>query len=87
MYYVYVIVEKETGSIYVGFSSNLKQRMVANNRGTGARYTHTGKWTLAYYEAYLDRRDAWEREKRLKYEGRAKHQLFKRIQRSLTGQK
>jgi putative endonuclease len=87
MYYVYVIAQRETDRTYVGFTSDLKQRVAAHNKGCGSQYTRTGSWTLVYYEAYLDRRDAWEREKQLKCEGRAKHQLFKRIQKSLTGQK
>ncbi len=63
MYYVYVIVQSDTGKRY------------------------KGNWSLIYYEAFLNKKDALLREKKLKHDGRAKYHLFKRIEHSLAGQK
>ncbi len=87
MYYVYVLVEVETKKTYVGFTKDLKQRVKQHQEGKGAKFTKTGNWKLAYYEAFASEQDARIRERRLKYEGRSKRQLYERIQNSLTGWK
>ena len=87
IYYVYVIVEKQTGGRYVGFTADLKKRLSDHNRQRGALYTKTGQWFLAYYEAFLSRKDDITRENKLKQDGRSRYQLFRRIDESLAGQK
>ena len=87
MFYVYVIVEKQTGKKYVGFTADLKKRLNDHNSQRGAQYTKTGHWFLAYYEAFLSRKDAITRENKLKQDGRSRYQLFRRIDESLAGQK
>ena len=72
MYYVYVLLEKESGNRYIGFSSNLRQRVKKHKSGSAARLTRNGQWELVYYEAYLSRADATKREYRLKQNGRAR---------------
>ena len=83
MYYVYILVEEVTGKTYLGFTKDLRRRIAQHHSGKGALYTKNGKWTLAYYEAFRNEADAQARERRLKQEGRAKRQLFERIQKSL----
>ena len=85
MYYVYVLAELETGKTYIGFTKDLRERVARHNSGKGSRYTKSGTWKLVYYEAFLSKKDAESRERRLKHEGRAKRQLFERIHESLTG--
>ena len=87
MYYVYVIVERHSAKRYVGYTSDLKRRIAEHNNRQGSKYTYGGEWFLAYYEAFLSKKDAETRERKLKDEGRAKYQLFRRIGDSLTGQK
>ena len=87
MYYVYVIVEKQTAKRYIGYTNDLKRRIEEHNSGQGSRYTCGGEWLLAYYEAFLSGKDARTRERKLKDEGRARYQLFRRIGDSLAGQK
>ena len=87
MYYVYVLAESETGKTYIGFTKDLRERVAQHNSGKGSRYTKSGTWKLVYYEAFLSRKDAMTRERRLKQEGRDKRQLFERIHDCLTGQK
>jgi putative endonuclease len=87
MYYVYVIVDKQAARRYVGYTADLKRRIAEHNSERGAKYTKTGDRLLAYYEAFASREDAVSRERRLKHEGRAKYQLFRRIEKSLADRK
>ena len=87
MYYVYLIVDETDREVYVGFTADLHRRMAEHRRGTGAKYTRKGIWRLAYYEAFLSQTDAPARERRPKHDGRARYQLYGRIERSLAGQK
>ena len=85
MWIVYVIQHSISNEIYVGATNNFKNRLERHNKGQ-ATYTkrESGKWDLVYAEAYRDKQDAFERESKLKYHGSAKHELKKRIKRSLT---
>ena len=87
MYYVYVLVEKASKERYIGFSSDLKNRIHQHTSGWGAKTTKRGTWNLVYYEAFVSESDARTRERRLKHDGRARYQLCARIQDSLAGQK
>ena len=82
MYYVYVLISNE-GDKYIGFTCDIKKRVNAHNDDRNKGYTKGKSWKLVYYEAYLDKKDALIREKRLKQDGRAKQGLMKRIQNSL----
>lgn len=67
-YFVYVLENQTDRSWYVGFTVNLKERIVQHNRHTGGEYTKkkNGNWKLIYCEIYLDKKDAVRREKFLK---------------------
>ncbi len=80
MYYVYVLISKE-GESYIGFTNDLRRRMAEHNTGKSLSTKHA-VWRLAYYEAYAVKDDAVRREKRLKDDGRARHQLMRRISES-----
>lgn len=82
MQYVYVL-KNEIGDLYYGCTNDLKKRLSEhNNNQSFATKKHS--WKLAYYEAYLDEKDAWEREKQLKQYGQALSQLKRRISNSLS---
>jgi putative endonuclease len=67
MYYVYVIQNLLSYDLYIGFTTNVKQRVFDHNSGKGARTTRRkGKWRLIYLEGYLTKNDAVSREKFLK---------------------
>ena len=52
MYYVYVLKSQKTKRFYIGYTSDLKQRVLDHNIGEMA--TKYGiPWKLIYYEAYL----------------------------------
>lgn len=66
MYYTYVLQNKDK-SLYIGYSSNLKQRVHDHLNGKGSKITkNEDDWKLIYYEAYLSEKDALSREKFLK---------------------
>ena len=77
MSYVYFLVSPCGRQIYVGFSNDLKQRMLEHQR------TEHPEWKLVYYEAYCSESDARRRERRLKDHGNAIRELKKRIGDSL----
>lgn len=80
MYYFYVI-ENELGDLYYGNTNNLKRRLWEHQEGRSFA-TKGSEWTLIYYEAYRDKRDAKDREWKIKNNGGTKPHLKKRISRS-----
>ncbi len=66
MHYAYILRNKDE-SLYIGYSSNLKQRISDHFNGKGCKTTKSKEdWKLIYYEAYLTKEDAVGREKFLK---------------------
>ncbi len=64
-YYVYILEENLKKSLYIGFTSNLRKRIVGHSSGN-TRTTRNGNYSLIYYESYLNKADALGREKFLK---------------------
>ncbi len=79
MFYIYLLKSPKTEQIYVGFTTDLKRRFLEHQK----LQRHKG-WKLIYYEAYLNREDAMERERKLKSYGSSLQKLKLRIQRSLN---
>ena len=78
MTYVYLLQSPKTKQIYIGFTEDLKRRFNEHQK----IQKHKG-WRLIYYEAYLRREDAVEREQMLKHYGNAKQSLLQRLDASL----
>jgi predicted GIY-YIG superfamily endonuclease len=86
MWTVYIIQQSISKELYVGVTSDLKERIEKHNahhKGACTRRRHEGEWILVYAEAYRDKEDAYTREFRLKQRGRAKQEVLKRAERSL----
>ena len=66
MHYVYVLRSLSDDGLYVGYSANLRRRLVQHNEGAAFATSHRGPWKLIYYEAYLEQVDALGRERYLK---------------------
>lgn len=79
MYYVYIIQSKQNNSLYIGYTTSLKQRIIHHNQGLDKSTKYMIPWELIYFEAYKDQKLALTRERRLKYYGKALAQLKKRI--------
>ncbi|OHA15263.1 MAG: hypothetical protein A3H57_02575 [Candidatus Taylorbacteria bacterium RIFCSPLOWO2_02_FULL_43_11] len=84
MYYVYLQKHTVTKEIYIGKTNNLKRRLSEHNNGE-QKSTHRkdGEWKFVYLEVYRSKKDADDREMKLKHHGRAKQELYKRISSSL----
>jgi len=85
MHYVYLLQsELKKDKIYIGTTGDLERRLHEHNSGK----TYTTQWhqpyRIVYYEAYLDKQDALERERKLKHHGSVIGHLKKRVERSLN---
>ena len=68
-YCVYLIVSlasKRKLISYVGYTSNLKQRLLLHNNSKGAKFTRGRKWYLAYSMKYVNKSTAMKEEYKLK---------------------
>ncbi len=71
MNYTY-IVKCADGTLYTGWTNQLKERVRAHNEGRGAKYTKTRRPVeLIYYETYPTKEEAMSREWHLKQLKRA----------------
>lgn len=66
--YVYVLGSEQAGvkRSYVGWTTDLGQRLARHNAGTGAKSTRGRVWFLLYAERYQTRSEAMSREWHLK---------------------
>ena len=68
MFFVYLIakkIKKKTIS-YVGYTNNLKKRLVLHNTSKGAKFTRGKKWKLVYFKEYDKKNIAMKEEYKLK---------------------
>jgi putative endonuclease len=86
MRYVYVLKSQKYKSVklYFGSTSDLKKRVDQHNMGLSISTKHGIPWKLVYYEAFLSKSDALERENRLKSGSSAVGFLKRRIKQSLV---
>ncbi|OGB75409.1 hypothetical protein A2810_01270 [candidate division Kazan bacterium RIFCSPHIGHO2_01_FULL_49_10] len=66
MYYVYVLRSKIDHNLYIGFSENLKQRVLDHNAGKNISTQLRKPLDLIFYEAFSNKFDALRRERYLK---------------------
>ena len=63
IFYVYVLLSKTKKPItYVGYTNNLKKRIILHNSGKGAKFTRGRKWKLIYKEKFQSKSKAISRE-------------------------
>ena len=84
MYYVYLLQSEKNRSTYIGYTSDLKNRLIEHNQGKTKSIKHNLPYRLIYYEAYQSKTDSRKREIELKKNSYKKEQLFKCLQNSLT---
>tara|TARA_Y100000741_G_scaffold345485_1_gene310957 strand:- start:223 stop:471 length:249 start_codon:yes stop_codon:yes gene_type:complete len=68
MYFVYLLITKNKNRTlsYVGYTNNIKKRLVLHNSSKGAKFTRGRKWKLAYYKKYDSKIIAMREEYKLK---------------------
>jgi putative endonuclease len=65
-YYTYVLKSKKDEKLYIGWSNNLRQRIVKHKRGMVLATRNRLPIELIYYEACINKNAAIAREKQLK---------------------
>ena len=66
MYSVYIIYSQKIDKYYIGFSSNVPERLHKHNRNSKG-FSNTGKpWVLVYQETFEIKKEAMLRECQLK---------------------
>ena len=66
MFYTYVLRSKKDNNLYIGFCSDLKQRLKEHNNGNVLSTKTRLPVELIYYEACLEKEKAIKREKYFK---------------------
>ena len=65
--HVVYILECSDGTLYTGYTNNLKQRLAKHEAGKGAKYTRgRGPFQLKYYQFFDTKQEAMQAEYRLK---------------------
>lgn len=70
MNYVYILHSKKDGNFHVGCTNNLNKRVREHNSKIVSSTSNRSPLALLYYEAFVNRSDAFFREKWLKTGGR-----------------
>lgn len=66
MFYTYVLQSLRDGSLYIGFTSDLKKRFESHNLGRNKATKPRIPYKIIFYEAMLNKIDAKKREIYLK---------------------
>jgi len=66
MFYVYILQSKKNKELYVGCTNNLKERFKKHNDGLVFSTRSNIPYIIIHYEYFLDKKDAFLREKWLK---------------------
>ena len=65
-YFVYVLISEQDNSWYIGYTSNLNERLKQYNSGKTITTSKKMPWIILYYEVSFNKEDAIAREKYLK---------------------
>ena len=67
-YYVYLLITYSNKKFisYVGYTNNLKNRLILHNNSQGAKFTKGRKWKLIYKKKYNNKSLAMKEEYKLK---------------------
>ena len=85
MCYVYVLKSEKDKKLYVGYATDVDNRVKAHNSGSCVSTKARRPLKLVYYEAYLSEKDARMREGKLKKFKNSYKELIKRIDSSIKG--
>jgi len=83
MHYVYILKSQKDKRLYIGYSNNLKLRIKEHNLGKVVSTKNRRPSMLIGYEAYINKKDAIDRERYLKSGGKAHNDLSMRFKNTL----
>tara|TARA_B100001121_G_C18383367_1_gene477281 strand:- start:363 stop:623 length:261 start_codon:yes stop_codon:yes gene_type:complete len=67
-YFVYILISQETKRpiTYVGYTNDLKKRLLLHNQSKGAKFTKGKLWKIIYKKKYKTKSEAMKNEYKLK---------------------
>ena len=76
-YFVYMLLSKYKSKFisYVGYTSNLKNRLILHNSSKGAKFTKGKKWKIIYYKRYISKSKAMRDEYKLKKDYKLRNKI------------
>ncbi len=85
MYTVYVLHSKSFNKIYIGYTSDIEQRLISHNHPGNKGWTKRfAPWILVYSEQYDSKTNAIAREKQLK-EHRGRDFIWEKVSMFYSG--
>jgi putative endonuclease len=85
-YFVYVLISLKDKKFYIGYTSDLKRRIFQHNQGKTDSLKNRGPLKLIYFEGYINKKDAQEKERFYK-SGRGHEVLKKNLENTLKDKK
>ena len=83
MFFVYVLQSDCNDPVYyIGVTGDLDRRLIEHNESKN-KSTSGKRWKFVYYEAYINKGYAYERESSLKKNRRMRSLLMERVKQSL----
>ena len=61
---------------YVGYTKNLKNRLIKHNSNKGAKYTKSNKWVIIYRKRFLSKSKAMSYEYNLKHDRKKRLRIY-----------
>ena len=86
MLYVYILRSKIDGKLYIGFTEDLRKRIITHNLKVVKSTKPRAPLELIYYEAYKNREDALRREKLFKT-GWGRQYIYKNLNNYFSSKK
>jgi putative endonuclease len=65
-YWVYILQSEKDGSYYIGYTSDLDERIRRHNHGKSSYTKARVPWKLIYQEVFTTRSEAMKREREIK---------------------
>ena len=79
MHFVYLIITKSNDKFisYVGYTNNLRNRIILHNTSKGAKFTRGRSWEIVYFKKYKNKNIALQEEYKLKKNYKLRNKIKK----------
>ena len=77
--YLIISVKSKKKITYVGYTNNLKKRLLLHNTSRGAKFTKGNKWKLVFLKEYDQKSLAMKEEYKLKKNYKLRNKLKKKF--------
>lgn len=79
MHFVYLLQSEANGKYYIGYTSEVKKRVLEHNAGNNPSTKYGLPWKLVYFEGYASKKAALSRERQLKQHGKGLSVIKQRL--------